>query len=154
MPDYSKGKIYKLTCEGTDLAYVGSTTSKLNIRFSDHKSKYKRYLKGISKATSSFDLFERGKVTIHLIEEYPCETRKELEKREGYWIEKLRKRGFDVVNRNAAGLNISVLRCEDPTTYTREKQRIYYSNNREKWNAYLREYRAKKKSERENIKSN
>lgn len=37
MPDYSKGKIYKLCSNQTDNVYIGSTTQELSFRLSDHK---------------------------------------------------------------------------------------------------------------------
>ena len=39
MPDYSKGKIYKITNDLNDDVYIGSTCDTLSRRFSNHKSK-------------------------------------------------------------------------------------------------------------------
>lgn len=78
MPNYSHGKIYKLTSKHTDLIYIGSTTLKLCQRFAIHKSHWKT--KGST--CSSFRLFELGNVKIELIKKYPCESSKELRKEE------------------------------------------------------------------------
>ena len=41
MPDYKKGKIYKLISKHTNKIYVGSTTLDLNIRLHKHRTNYK-----------------------------------------------------------------------------------------------------------------
>ncbi len=80
MPNYENGKIYKLICDKTDKIYIGSTVRNLNIRLSGHKNK--------TSLCFSKQLFELGEVKIELIENYPCNSRKELNTRERYFIEK------------------------------------------------------------------
>jgi hypothetical protein len=84
MPDYSSGKIYKLYVTGfEELCYVGSTQSSLSLRLSHHKSQAKA--SGVK--CKSAELFEDGnEVLIELVEDFPCETKAELEARERYWI--------------------------------------------------------------------
>lgn len=130
MPDYKKGKVYMLCSDVVDSIYVGSTSMELDKRLSLHKSSYKRFLSGDYKYTTSFDLFKHGKVTIRLIEECPCESRKDLEKREGYWIKEMRDLKRNVLNKNTAGVG----RVENNTTYMRE---------------YMRKYNAKKKLQKQ-----
>ena len=84
MNKYQNGKIYKLTCDNSPLIYYGSTYLPLNKRLSKHK---------IQK-TGSRELFELGNVSIHLIEEYPCNSKNELESRERIYIEFMLK-NFD-----------------------------------------------------------
>ena len=81
--DYSKGKIYKLTSPHTDKFYIGSTTKSLKERKEGHLVDYI-----INKPISSSILFKLGDedVEIELVEECPCTTKKELLKREGYWM--------------------------------------------------------------------
>lgn len=80
MSKYQKGKIYKLVNdEMPDKIYFGSTTQDLKLRLQGHKSK--------SNKTTSKILFEKGNVKIILVEEYPCENRKQLEKKERNYIE-------------------------------------------------------------------
>lgn len=90
MPDYSKGKIYKIVVDTQKeyKPYVGSTIQTLSNRMSEHRSGYK-YKKNIC---SSFDLFERfgvDKCKIFLIEEYPCNTYEQLLSRERYWFDNI-----------------------------------------------------------------
>lgn len=89
MSEFKNGKIYKLVCE--DLIYIGSTCNTLQKRLSNHQASYKAYMK--QKRTSrltSYDLFDRGKnVDIFLIENNPCNSRKELHARERFYIESI-----------------------------------------------------------------
>ena len=79
MPNYQLGKIYKLT-NGT-LNYYGSTTNELNQRLAEHKSRYKR-------ENWKEILYKDGNiVSIELMENYPCDTKIELLKREKWYIE-------------------------------------------------------------------
>lgn len=79
MPDYKNGKIYCIRSPNTDKVYVGSTTQSLSQRFFKHKSAFKC----CRKRTGSKHLFEAGDAYIELIENYPCDNRTELNRREG-----------------------------------------------------------------------
>jgi hypothetical protein len=83
MPDYSKGKIYKLYNEDNpDECYIGSTVSRLSHRYNQHLSDY-----NINQRVSSKKLFENKIPIIMLIEDYSCKSLFELKLRERYWIE-------------------------------------------------------------------
>jgi len=83
MPDYQKGKIYKLVSDHTDEIYIGSTIQSLCKRLSGHKRDFKREtLRCMSKK-----LIELGDVKIILIENIPCDSKEELLKRERHYIE-------------------------------------------------------------------
>jgi len=88
MPNYKNAKIYKLVSNYTDKIYVGSTTQKLSMRKAEHTRDYQQYLKGIGYKFISFELLELGPVDIILLEEYQCDNREQLHKRERYHIEK------------------------------------------------------------------
>ena len=84
MPDYQKGKIYKLTVdEDPSLVYYGSTTQQLCERLAQHKEKYKNG----SIYYTSHELFKVGIPVITLIEKYPCDSKEELHARERFFIE-------------------------------------------------------------------
>jgi hypothetical protein len=84
--NYDSGKIYKLSIQ--ELVYYGSTTRKyLCQRFGTHVTDYKRWKDGEFHYMTSFDLFERGKPEITLMELFPCKTKDELHARERYYIE-------------------------------------------------------------------
>ena len=83
MPDYSKGKIYTLRCRTDDaLLYVGSTIQHLCDRQASHKrsSKAEKCKKCLLYRTINNDW---DNWYIKLYEEYPCDNREQLCKREG-----------------------------------------------------------------------
>jgi hypothetical protein len=86
MSDYNTGKIYKLFVKGAEeLCYIGSTVSTLVQRLYMHR--YHAITPTQNKSASS-QMFEDGnEVEIELLEDYPCDSKKELETRERYWLE-------------------------------------------------------------------
>ena len=83
MSDYKQGKIYKivdLTTENN--IYVGSTCQTLEKRLSGHVWDYSR-----NKYLTSSEVLKNGNYEIVLIENYPCDSKFELHKRERYFIE-------------------------------------------------------------------
>jgi hypothetical protein len=98
---YQRGKIYKIVDIGYTKCYIGSTIETLSNRMSGHRSAYKSFSKGLNKLVSSGVLFEEfglENCKIELIENYPCETKDELHRREGYYIQ-----NTDCVNKLVAG---------------------------------------------------
>ena len=86
MNRYSKGKIYKVVDVGYTKMYIGSTIESLSKRMERHRSKYKDYLNGTGDNTRVYWLFDEFGVEnckIELIENYPCNSREELEAQEG-----------------------------------------------------------------------
>jgi len=76
MPDYNKGKIYKLT--GAGKIYIGSTTQLLSARHWAHKNQG---------ATTVQEIITDPNNQITLIELFPCSSKEELLARERYHIE-------------------------------------------------------------------
>lgn len=83
MPDYSKGKIYRMDCNITGLTYIGSTCYTLVQR----KAKHVYDDKHTNKNISSKKILENNNYTMTLIEDYPCLTIRELKTRERYHVE-------------------------------------------------------------------
>ena len=84
MTDYSKAKIYKIV--GGDELYFGSTTQDLSKRFYTHKREYN---KNKNYKCSSSILFEKYGVEnceIVLVENFECENKNELNRKEGEYI--------------------------------------------------------------------
>jgi len=76
MPNYQNGKIYSIRSRSReDLVYVGSTTQPLSVRFGGHKAP--------SNKSTSKQIIDLGDAYIELIENYSCNNREELLKREG-----------------------------------------------------------------------
>ena len=113
------GKIYRIKSHKTDQVYIGSTTLPLSSRFSKHKSDYKRYLNGNFNFVSSFEILKYSDAFIELVEDYPCENKSELRKREGL----LTLQSTNCVNKHIAG------RTEQ------EYKKEYLEQNKDKINA-------------------
>jgi len=138
MSKYSDSKIYKLTSSQTDKVYIGSTIRSLNNRFTKHKCDYKRWLKSQMNKITSFDLLQYEDVKIELIKEFPCETKKELEKEEGKIIV-----DNNCVNKHVAGRT------------KKEYDRIYRHKNKEKIKERQKEYvEANKEKIKEYVEAN
>jgi len=92
MVNYEQGKIYKLISNHTTNIYIGSTCNEyLSNRKSSHCFKYRQWIMNKNKQhyVTSFDIIKYGDCQIILIENFPCNSKEELEARERYWIEKL-----------------------------------------------------------------
>jgi hypothetical protein len=124
---YLNGKIYALISESTGLTYYGSTIQRLSQRKGEHTRDYKNYLYNDGWKCSSFDVLKHEDAKIILIEEFPCQSRLELEQREGHW-----QRNNNCTNINIAGRNIKEYRKTD--------------EYREQHKLYMRDYRSKKKN--------
>ena len=88
MPDYSKGKIYKLVSNYTKKIYIGSTCQPLHQRKGGHKCAYNMYINGKRHYQTSFDLIKWGDVDIVLLEECSVHNKMELHRKEREYIEK------------------------------------------------------------------
>ena len=84
MPDYNNGKIYKIVCNITGDKYIGSTVMQLCRRLSTHVDGAKRLITGGCK---SKEIILRGDYQIVLIENYPCNNKEELHRKEREHIE-------------------------------------------------------------------
>tara|TARA_R110002096_G_scaffold4076_1_gene19379 strand:- start:4 stop:624 length:621 start_codon:yes stop_codon:yes gene_type:complete len=132
MPDFKNAKIYKLWCHEIDDIYIGSTTQSLSQRLSGHKSL----------DCSSKILFEKSNsVKIELIEEFPCDNKMQLNKKEGEHIRK-----NDCVNKLIAGRTKKEWYVNNKEKYKEyrennkkeiaEKMKEFYVNNKEKYTEY------------------
>lgn len=136
MPDYSRGKIYKIT--SGDLTYIGSTTEKtLARRLSTHVKDYKRWKDGKTHKITSFQVIEAGNYEITLLELCPCGSRDELTARERYWVETLQ-----CVNRCIPGRTQKEYK-EDHKEFVAELQKTWYQENQD----HVKQYRQDHKKE-------
>ena len=81
------GKIYRITYQGCNAPYYGSTKWSIEKRFESHNKDYKRYLIGKKSYVTSFEILKNENCYIELVEDYPCKDRGELEDREQYYID-------------------------------------------------------------------
>jgi len=124
MPDYSKGKIYKLVNSVDTKIYVGATCGTLRLRKNAHKCK--------SKSDPDMTVYKHlnivgwENVDIILIEEIKCNNKMELSRRERYWIDELKP----VLN---TSLPLQTYQeWYDKNKHVKlAKQKIYYDDNKE-----------------------
>ena len=81
MPNYQNGKIYAIKSYQTEKKYIGSTTQQLCVRLGKHRTDFKDN-KGTAKNILQYDDYY-----IELIENYACNNKEELEKRERFYIQ-------------------------------------------------------------------
>ena len=138
MPNYQNGKIYKLVNDETDEIYIGSTIQPLYKRKNEHVSRYK---KNVIECRSSI-IAKYPSCKIILIEEFPCNSKMELEKRERYYIETMNcvnklipgrtKKEYDTVNKDKIKKY-----CEENKDHRNEYARNYRKNNKQKVKDYF-----------------
>ena len=103
-----------------------------------HRSKYTQYKKGANYSYTSFILFDKYGIEnckIELVELYPCDSKEELNRREGHWI-----KNEECVNKSVAGRtrkeyyrdNIEYEIARKKTPQARQQQQEYRERNREK----------------------
>lgn len=119
MPDYSKGKIYQIISPNHSVPYIGSTTQPLSKRMSVHTSP-----KNGSRCKSCI-IIEAGGAYIELIEEFPCENKEQLNRREGEVI-----RARECVNRRVEGRTRNEYYHDNHTVILR-KAKAYYETKKE-----------------------
>ena len=127
---YKGGKIYKIVNDVDDEIYVGSTCLSLAKRFYNHKQKAKTRLE--QRVYKHLNAIGWENVRIILIEEFPCQSKMELEKRERHFIEEL-----------APSLN-KCIPCRTQQEY-QQIQKAKYENNKERFIAKQRNYHQKNK---------
>ena len=139
--NYQGGKIYTIRAPESDKYYIGSTTQTLPKRFHEHKKHYKRYQNGKCHNITSFQILELEGAYIELLETYPCNSRAELERREGQLI---REHRDNCVNRIVVGRTVKEYREENKEEIN-AKLREYREANKETIKAKHREYHAANK---------
>ena len=122
--NYQNGKIYTIRSHQTDKIYIGSTCSPLHKRFYQHKNCYKLYQQGKFCFLSSYEIVKYEDCYIELLEDYKCENKNQLMKREG---ELIRVHKSNCVN----------IKVENRT------DKEYRDDNKEKINARHRQYNLK-----------
>jgi len=120
MVNYSNGKIYKIRSYQTDDVYIGSTTQTLSKRIGGHRTTYIQYLEGKNHYVTSYKIVAFEDAYIELVCLFPCNSKMELEKREGEEI-----RACVCVNKRIAG----------------RTKKEYRADNREKIQTYKKQYR-------------
>lgn len=128
--DYSKGKIYTIRYKkDPTLIYVGSTVCDLQKRMWGHRAsihKEKDYNMMLYKKMRETDDIDNW--YIELYEEFPCDNKEQLHKREGEII-----RDISTLNVRIAGRTKQEYR-EDNKEIIKERKQKYYVENKDKIN--------------------
>jgi len=96
---YANSKLYSIRSHQTNKLYIGCTTQTLAQRLAKHKTGYRLWLADNSKKyLTSYEILQYDDHYIELIEDYPCENRNQLNRREGELI-----RAHDCVNKRISG---------------------------------------------------
>lgn len=132
MVNYQNSKIYKVINSVNDNVYIGSTAVSLSYRMGDHRLKTRRGK--FKEGSLQYHMNNLGidKFKIILIENYPCDTKEELKKREQYFINEMKP-----------AYNLMDAYLDDETRAMKKKkcQYAYHQKNKDK----AKEYREKNK---------
>jgi hypothetical protein len=149
---YKDGKIYAILCySDLNVLYIGSTKSPLKVRFGCHISNYKN---GSTKNCLLHKAVEEDPLGwanyyIILIENYPCNSRTELENREGVFQRNM----STTLNKNIAGRT----KKEWMETHKEEcklHQKKCYLKNQEERKLYQRNFYLAHQEERKLYQNN
>lgn len=121
---YKNGKIYQLVNDVDSKVYVGSTTSTLTKRKSEHKNDAK--IQTERRVYKHLNTVGWDNVKIVLIETYPCNSKDELNARERHWILKIKPE----LNKNLPCRTVKEY-YTDNTEDILEKQKEYRETNKE-----------------------
>ena len=130
--DYQKSKIYKLWSPSKNLIYYGSTTETLARRLTKHKANYTMYKKtdNNSSYSTSYLVLECNDYKIELVEEYPCNNKDQICKKEGEYI-----KNNECVNKCVAGRSKKEW-YDDNKEVLVAKKKIYTANNKDNYKKY------------------
>ena len=137
MVNYGNGKIYRIVCNTTGNQYIGSTTRPLSERLNEHKNDYKRFKNNCHNYVTSFEILKSDNYEIVLIENVACNNKEELHRREKFYIEKMNCINKKIPMRTKQEYNL------DNQEKYKEYQHEYYKKNIESKNIYHSEYREK-----------
>jgi len=138
MINYQNGKIYAIKSYQTELIYIGSTTRPLSQRLGVHRNNYKN-----NTGISSMELLKYSDYYIELIENFPCNSKEELLKREGYFI---KQNINNCVNCCIAGRTQKEYR-NDNLEKIKEWNKQNYLNNAEQYKEHQKQYRLNNKEQ-------
>jgi hypothetical protein len=135
---YQDGKIYKIVDSGNNKCYFGSTVGTLSQRLAKHKTDYALHRQGKKPMMTVYRLFDEFHVEncmIELVEAFPCNSKSELTKREGYHI-----KNSECVNRKVEGRTLQEW-YDDNAERLQEKRKEHYRQNMATIKAKQLEYR-------------
>ena len=145
MNRYQNGKIYKIVDVGYNKCYIGSTCESLSKRMERHRKCYKLYQhngKVDTRARLLFEEFGVENCKIELIENYACESKEELLRKEGQFIQCM-----ECVNKCVAGRTPQEYKQQHKEHY-KQLQKERYEKNKNVIKQTARDYWHTHKEER------
>ena len=137
MPDYSKGKIYTIRFHNSNEIYIGSTTQPLANRFGLHKKPYNCSLYHLINNKYNG---EWSNCYIELYENYSCNNREELCKKEGEIIRLFKNdNNYNLINTSIAGRTRQEYRQDNKEILYKEAKE-YKLNHKEKFLEIKKEF--------------
>jgi hypothetical protein len=134
--DYKNGKIYCIRNSINDEVYVGSTTQPLSKRMVKHRCSAKT-MPNKMKITMHMEELGFENFYIELVEEFPCENKEQLNRKEGEWIRKI-----GTLNSKIPGRTPTERRIDNA-----DKLKQYAERNREHILQIKRDYHNKHREE-------
>ena len=132
---YSEGKIYMIKSLKTNNVYIGSTVNSLNTRMNNHLAHFNSWRdKRNCSYCSSFIILEFGDAHIRLLENFPCNNKTELTRREGEHLALYKE---TACNMRQAGRTIKEYYI-DNREHLLQCNKVYYHNNKEQIQEYLK----------------
>ena len=138
--NYAKSIIYLILDKHTGECYIGSTATSLAKRMYRHREALKGYNKWIAGGKEgkqrgfcySYTILARNQYTSFELERYPCNDKRELRSREGYYIDKYRQDvGALCLNKRREGVN----RADDVNAYSKQHYQANKDSIKEKYQA-------------------
>jgi len=154
---YHNGKIYSIRSYSTDKFYIGSTIQPLHKRLYHHKKDYVRFsINNKYHYVSSFEIIKLDDCYIELLEEYKCENKNQLNRREGEMIRKYKDmcvnkyiagrtdKEYSSDNKEKINLNSKVY-YETFKDKVNSRNSLYYQRNKEKYQKFRDDNKEKQK---------
>jgi hypothetical protein len=144
MPDYQKSKIYKLYSPSKNLVYYGSTIQTISQRLNEHISRHKKYNNDNNYCAfvRSFLILDCEDYKIELVEEYECNNKQQLLKKEAEYI-----KNNECVNKEIPLRTRTEWRIDNPDKEKAqqkrdyEKAKEYRTQHKSEYNEKMRAYR-------------
>jgi len=140
--NYQNGKIYSIRSYQTDLIYIGSTTQSLSKRLSKHKDDFNCWKNNAHHYITSIELLKYDDYYIELIENYPCNSKNELDRREGQLIRETN----NCVNK-VIPARTDAEYYQDNKEQINEYQKQWYEKNKEQIKEKCKKYREENKEQ-------
>jgi hypothetical protein len=155
---YHSSKIYTIRSPKTEKYYIGSTCQPLHKRLYEHRKHYERFQNNNYFYVSSFDIIKYEDHYIELLEDFKCENKNELNRREGNLIRKYKN---ECVNKRIEGRTKKEYKqdnkqeikgrmkqyYEDNKEIIKEQKKQYYEDNKEIIKEQMKQYRQDNKEQ-------